>query len=173
MTFSGGECLAQMKQLVPACRALHKEGVHIAVETSLFTNPENVSIAIDNIDFFYVDLKIPDVARCAETLHGDMDRYTENLIMLIKNESPVVIRIPVIGGMTDDEDNRNDIRSFLYQFMDSILKIELIKGHRLGESKYRSLGIDIPNYMEVSDDLLSLYREELQTIGLEVDICRM
>lgn len=173
VTFSGGECLMQMKQLVPACMALHEENVHIAVETSLFTSFENVSVAIDNIDLFYIDLKIPNAARCADILHGDICSYSENLNMVTKSGNPVVIRVPVIGGMTDDDETRSDIRIFLSQYVNSILKVELIKGHKLGESKYKSLGYEVPAYSDVPDELLLYYKDELQSIGLQVEICRM
>lgn len=173
VTFSGGECLMQMKSLKPVCRVLHEKNVHIAVETSLFASTEYVSLAVDNIDFFYVDIKIPNVVRCAETLHGDMGGYIENLDKVVSSGKPIVIRVPVIGGMTDDDENRRDIRNFLSKYVDSILKVELIKGHKLGASKYQSLGYEVPEYSDVSNKLLSSFKNELQSTGLHVEICKI
>lgn len=38
VTFSGGECMLQMKELKPLLERLNTEGVHTAVETSLFAS---------------------------------------------------------------------------------------------------------------------------------------
>ena len=52
VTFSGGEALLQMEKLVPVINDLHKEGVHVAVETTLFVSKEALEQAIKYMDFF-------------------------------------------------------------------------------------------------------------------------
>ena len=44
------------------------------------------------------------------------------------------------------------------------MKVELIKGHNLSESKYKSLGISIPKYNEVSDASLKQYKEMIEEV---------
>ncbi len=58
VTFSGGECLLQMKQLKPLMEKLYAESVHMAVETSLFVACSDLKTAIQYIDLFYVDVKL-------------------------------------------------------------------------------------------------------------------
>lgn len=181
VTFSGGEALLQVNALVPVCEALHQEGVHLAVETCLFVPPNLLSIALEMMDFFYVDMKILDEVRCKSVEHGNLSLYLENLDTLLswtdKNDNckPVVIRIPVIGSYTDDYANRTAVHDLLKRCVEkggNILKIELIKEHNLGESKYKSLNMAL-DYHGIDDDLMEQYKEELSDLGILTEICKI
>ena len=173
VTFSGGEALMQAEALVPVMERLHSEGVHVAVETCLFVAPSLLERVLGLIDLFYVDLKIVDAGRCREVLGGDVDVYSRNLDTVIASGAPVVVRVPVIGGFTDDEENRRAVIEFLRERRDGVLKAELIKGHNLGESKYRSLGLVPPPYTEVSDELMDAYAREVAAAGIPAEVCRI
>lgn len=178
VTFSGGETLLQMQSLVPVCSALHDAGIHIAVETCLFVPATKLSLALDHIDFIYVDMKILNPDRCKKAEHGNIDLYLENLNTLFSwkdgegRGKPVVIRIPVIGTYTDTDENRKAVHDLISKYRDKILKIELIKEHNLGESKYKSLGLNM-DYHGVEDSLMEQYKEELSDLGIPVEICRI
>ena len=170
VTFSGGEALLQMSALTPACEKLHESGTHIAVETSLFIPSADLSLAMDHIDLFYVDVKILNAERAREIEHGDLQLYLENFTKLMESEKPVVVRIPVIGNRTNDKENRNAVKKLLKQF--TPLKIELIKEHNLGESKYHSLGMTM-SYFGVEESLMDIYKNELSDLGIPVEICKV
>lgn len=178
VTFSGGEALLQADALVPVITALHDSGIHVAVETCLFIPPTNLNLALEMVDFFYVDVKILDPARCSSVEHGNLDLYLSNLHTLLiwtdaeGRHKPVVIRIPVIGSYTDDPTNRKLVHDLLDKYRDSILKIELIKEHNLGESKYKSLGMEL-DYHGVDDSLMEKYKQELSDLGILTEICKI
>ena len=173
VTFSGGEALLQMDSLVPVLQALKEQGIHTAVETCLFVPEENVRIAMEWIDFFYVDIKILNASKAQEVEKGRLDLYLQNLDILLNSGCPVVIRVPVIGGFTDDDENRDKVKKLLDRYRDHILKIELIKEHNLGESKYQSLNLPIPAYNGVSDELMEQYKKELEPLGIPVEVCKI
>ena len=162
VTFSGGECLLQMKQLIPVCEKMHRNNVHIAVETCLFVPSLSLRFAIQHIDFFYVDVKILDEMMCKKIEHGSLRQYINNYETLICSGKPVIVRIPVIGGYTDNIENRKLVKKLLLRFQP--LKVELIKEHNLGGSKYKSLGMDL-DYRGINDELLEL--------GIPIEICRI
>lgn len=178
VTFSGGEALLQAEALVPVCEELRKEGIHIAVETCLFVPHSNLSLALDHIDFFYVDMKILDETRCKSVEHGNLSLYLENLDTLFSwtdengSQKPVVIRIPVIGSYTAIPENRTMVHNLLEKYKDRILKIEMIKEHNLAESKYKSLGLSM-DYHGVDDDLMETYKAELSDLGILTEICKI
>ena len=176
VTFSGGECLLQMPQMVPLLEKLKEYGIHTAVETCLFIPKESLVLALNNIDFFYVDMKILDDTKCKEVEKGNLDLYLRNLEELFNwtNEErlnkPVVIRIPVIGGYTDSRDNRSAVKELISKYNRQILKIELIKEHNLGEAKYKSLNKKM-SYHGVSDELMNNYKSELGLCDVPIEIC--
>lgn len=179
VTFSGGEALLQIHEILPLLEMLKRENVNIAAETCLYVPHENLALSLEYIDIFYADIKIIDSLRAKDILRSNLNLYLENLNALIKwrdpngKRKPVVIRVPVIGGFTDDENNRHKVKDLLKVHAEGIIKIELIKEHNLALSKYRSLGIHEPDYRGVSDGLMNTYREELLCTGLPVEICKV
>lgn len=178
VTFSGGEALLQASSLVPVIKRLHEENVHVAVETALFVSQNMLELAIQHIDFFYVDMKILTPNRCKEVEKGNISLYLENLNTLLTWKDadgkgiPVVIRVPVIGGYTDAIENRKAVKELLEKYRDRILKVELVKEHNLGESKYKSLGIEM-QYSGVDDELMEQYKTEMGELGIPIEICRI
>lgn len=178
ITFSGGEALLQMPALVPVCQALHEQAIHIAVETCLFIPPTNLNLALEMVDFFYVDVKTLDPTRCLSVEHGNLDLYLSNLDRLLAwtdgagHHKTVVIRIPVIGSYTDTSENRAAVHDLISKYRESVLKIELIKEHNLGESKYRSLSMQL-DYHGVEDELMETYKDELSDLGILTEICKI
>lgn len=177
ITFSGGECLLQMSQLENVLKKLREEKIHISIETSLFASEEQVNIAIQYVDLFYIDVKILNKKKCREFLQGDLRCYFRNLEKVINAKKTIVIRIPVIGKYTDSDENRKDVVSLLKKYQSNIVKVELIKEHNLGVSKYQSLieagnNIIIPKYYGVTNELLEKYKEEIiKATNLYVEIC--
>ncbi len=171
VTFSGGEALLQIESLVPVIKTLHKSDIHVVVETSLFCSKEQLKLALEHIDFFYVDVKILDFDRCKTVEHGNLGLYLSNLDTLLKNEKPVVLRIPVIGSYTDSLENRTAIHDLLSKYREHILKVELIKEHNLGEAKYNSLKMTM-DYHGVDDELMETYKEELNDLGILIEVCK-
>lgn len=179
VTFSGGECLLQMNELEDVLQKLHSEGIHIAVETSLFASREQIEISLKYVDLFYIDIKILNEIRCREILKGNLDSYYGNLEVLMKSGRPIVARIPVISGYTDDVENREKVFDLLGNLHGNLLKIELIKEHNLGMHKYQSLkdagnSIHIPAYKGIDDNLLLDYQNQLKKcVDVPIEICKI
>lgn len=170
VTFSGGECMLQMDAMVPMLQKLKKENIHMVAETSLFCSNRQLSIAVTYIDLFYVDIKVMDGDKCRKMLGGRIDTYKDNLKMLLDSEKPFIFRIPVIGGYTDDAENRRHIVNLLKECTkayENVKGIEIIKEHNLGLSKYQSLieggnEVTIPRYKGVDDSLIECYKDEIE-----------
>ena len=179
VTFSGGECLLQIDKLEEVLGRLKEEGIHTAVETCLFVQETFMSLAFKYIDLFYVDIKILDEEKCMSILHGNLQVYLNNLDKLFQSSKPVVIRIPFIGGFTDDVDNRKEIMALLERYKHRIIKVEIMKEHNLGTNKYKSLidggnEIQLPEYYGISDCHIELYKEEIvKTTGLWTEVCKI
>lgn len=179
VTFSGGECLLQMDELEDVLQKIHCDGIHIAIETSLFANPDKLEIALKYVDLFYADIKILDKHRCRNILNGNLDVYFSNLNVLMNSGKPIVARIPVIASFTDDEHNIYQVTELLENFQGNLLKVEIIKEHNLGLRKYQSLlkagnKIDVPDYKGVEDSMLINYQSQLRKrVKVPIEICKI
>lgn len=172
VTFSGGESLLQMNALVPVCEELSNEGIHIAVETCLFVPEYNVGLAIEHIDFFYIDMKILEKTRCKAFEHGNLGLYLRNLGTVVESGKPIVVRVPVIGTYTDTNENRKSVYDLLEKYRNRVIKIELIREHNLGKSKYKSLGMSM-DFHGVSDEMMEKYKNELLDLGIPIEVCKI
>ena len=161
---------------------LKEENIHITVETALFVPRKNVLEILETVDLIYVDIKIVEKKRCTEMVHGDLTRYLENLDLVLHwtdregRRKPVIARIPVIGGYTDSEENRGKIVELLSGYKNEgcePLKIEIMKGHNLGVEKYHTLGYESPQFEDIPDVLLEKYKEELEILGIPIEVLRL
>lgn len=174
VTFSGGEALLYAKELLPLMQQIKQNNISIAVEICLFVPSAYLEMVITYVDYFYVDLKVMDKERCSFLLKGNLDLFKCNLAILAKSKK-FNVRIPVIYGYTDDENNIKCIIDVIREYRSSIKKVGLIKGHNLGDNKYISLGKDVPQKAEVSDLFLEEYRVKiLNTVeDVEVEVCKI
>ena len=139
VTISGGEPFMQANLLVELIKKLKAQGLHTAIETTLFTNPENVSKLYPYLDLFIADCKNWD-----EEVHqiktGVLNRIIlENLRDVVKNAKDYLIRIPVIP---DFNYSKEDAYEFAKLFNDlGIEKVQLLPFHQFGKGKYENYGI--------------------------------
>ena len=173
VTFSGGEAMLQSEKMLPLLQEFKKNGITTAVETCLFVPREKLELVIPYIDFFYVDMKIMDEKKCKEVIKGNLNLYKANLNLLSFTRK-FYVRVPVIGGFTADAENRKLIVAEIERYKEAIVKVELIKEHNLGEAKYRSLSLPLPRYIGVSDELMDLYKNEIEAVvDIPVEVCKI
>lgn len=104
VTFSGGEPLLQSEFVAGSLKACRENGIHTAVDTAgnvPYSSFENV---IPYTDMFLYDLKAMDRDLHRELTGVSNDRILENLNELGTADIPVRIRIPVIEGANNQDD---------------------------------------------------------------------
>lgn len=139
VTFSGGECMLQidfLKELLAACKA---EDIHTAVDTAGNVPFERFQEILPFTDLFLYDVKCIDSEKHRTYTGVGNKLILENLKKLLASDKDVWIRIPVIGGVNDTEEDMMAIRSFLAT-CDAPKKIALLPYHETGNHKYAALG---------------------------------
>ena len=167
VTISGGEPLMQATLLVELVKKLKAQGLHTAIETTLFTNPENVSKL-----YPYLDLFIADCKNWNEEVHqiktGVLNRIIlDNLREVVKNAKDYLIRIPVIP---DFNYSKEDAYEFAKLFNDLwIEKVQLLPFHQFGKGKYENYGIkyDYNDKKALVDDDLTDMVKILEESGIK------
>ncbi len=138
VTFSGGEPLLQpefLKELIEKC---NEDDIHITLDTSGYADPDTFESIVDDIDLFLYDLKIVDDDIHRKYTGTSNKMILENLKTLSKRGKKVIIRFPVIPGITDTEENLDDIVDFLSE-LKHIKEIDVLPYHNV-EEKYNNLG---------------------------------
>ena len=144
MTLSGGEpCLQDPRSLTPLLERLRREGLAVAVETSLDAPPERVAALVPHVDLFLVDLKVvgDDEAHVKYT-RRDSVLIHQNIEGLLKAKARLAFRMVMVPGFTDTERNIEATARFLRSVGHD--RIELLKYFSFYEDKAQRLGLKTP-----------------------------
>jgi len=142
VTFSGGEPMMQAEFLAEALEAIRTNGYHTAVDTSGYSSPENYLKIMPLTNLFLFDLKHLDPERHIEFTGVSNTGIMDNLKLIVNSGKDVMVRIPVIPGKNDDQENLTAIRDLLTGLKcENLRMINLLPFHRIGQSKYRKFGL--------------------------------
>jgi len=140
VTLSGGEALYQPEFAAEILRLCKEKGVHTAIETCGYANPEHLSAALRYTDLVLYDFKHinPDIHK---KLTGVDNRLIlDNAVRTVRElGKPLVGRVPIVPGYNDDPDNVAGIAMFIARELGRDVKVHLLPYNPLGESKNASL----------------------------------
>lgn len=139
VTFSGGEPLMQpefLHQLLHACR---DRGIHSAVDTCGFAQWEAFESLGDDVDLFLYDIKLLDDARHQQFTGVSNRLIVGNLQALDALGHRVIVRVPVIPGVNDDDEAVNQIGAFVSSLV-HVNRADILPYHHTAAGKYQRLG---------------------------------
>jgi len=170
ITISGGEPLLQIDFLESILTESKKKNVHTAVDTSGFAPRESIKRIKDKVDLFLYDIKIMDNKKHRKFTGVSNKQILENFKTLAQNGSDILVRLPIIPGINDYEDNITKTAEFIIQ--SGIKHINLLPYHRAGIEKYLSLGksYKLKTIESPSNQKLNLIKKQLEAFGLSVRI---
>ncbi|MEZ4508820.1 MAG: radical SAM protein [Eubacteriales bacterium] len=142
VTLTGGEPMLHEAFVLALVDALHREGIHVAIETAACVSESVFSRIISAVDFVYIDLKhYGDDQHRAGTGVGNA-LVLRNIAAALSGETPVVIRIPVIPGFNDSAEDFQGFTEALTKL--GVKECSSRPFHQLGENKYRRLKLAMP-----------------------------
>ena len=137
VTFAGGEPFSQPDFLIDVLKGCKGRNLHTAMETCGL-----VSWGILERVSPYVDLFLFDIKHMNEDKHKALTGVSNRLILSnlerIAAMNQVVVRMPLIPDINDDEENIKAVGAFLSR-LGKIEEVHLLPYHRLGVSKYEKL----------------------------------
>ena len=171
VTFSGGEPLMQvdfLNSLLEKCKAMD---IHTAVDTSGFASFEIIDRIIDKVDLFLYDLKIIDDEKHKKYTGVSNEQILNNLKRLTQKDSNINIRIPLIPGINNSEDDINKFAQFILS-LKTIGKINLLSYHQGGKAKRNRM--NKPDKMKgispFKNNILEETKMKLEKHGLNIKI---
>ena len=182
VSFSGGEPLLQEAFLVELMKKCRQRGINTTLDTSGYATKETMAHVSKWVDLILFDLKLMN-----DQLHL---KYTgvsnvpvlENLKFLVKAGNNIILRFPVIPGITDTAENISKMKTFIVEEMMNVqsykvtesqsLQLSLLPYHSMAGDKYRRFCKT--NHLKglpdlKPEDLLPL-KQEFEAIGLKVNV---
>ncbi|MBF4693613.1 radical SAM protein [Fusibacter ferrireducens] len=103
VTFSGGEPLVQSESLIPLCKRLKAEGIHIALDTSGCMLSPTIKALLEIVDLVILDVKHTEPKAYADLTGGNLAQTLEFLEYIQAIQKPHWIRQVIVPNYNDQE----------------------------------------------------------------------
>lgn len=140
VTFSGGEPLMHPEFLCEILDACGERGIHRTVDTSGLARTKTLLAVAERTDLFLYDLKLMDSERHKEWTGARNKRILKNLKALAKQGAEIRIRIPLIKGVNDDDENIEASAAFVAGLPGPTRPVDLLPYHNVADGKFAKLG---------------------------------
>lgn len=139
ITLSGGEPFMQFNFMLSLLKKSKEAGLHVCIETSGHTQPDNIKLAAEYTDIFLYDFKesTPELHR--EFTGADNTLILNNLALLDRLGKNIILRCPIIPGLNLRDEHLTAIIKTANKYL-SIYEIDIEGYHPLGISKNSRLG---------------------------------
>jgi pyruvate formate lyase activating enzyme len=141
VTAGGGEALAQADFVTELFRRCRRIGVHTVLDTSGYSSLPALHKVLDEVDLVLFDVKVMNRQEHKRLTGRYNDVILRNARLIVAKGTPMIIRVPLIPGFNDSEDNLNEIARFVSE-LDNELHVDILPYHRFGENKYEMLDIE-------------------------------
>lgn len=170
VTITGGEISFQSNFALTLINLLHNKWIDVGIETNGMGLPDFYERIFKFISFAFLDIKI-----LKENDHlkwtNSSNRKILNTAILFSDLSKkynvrIIVRVPIIPTVNDKGEIIESILEFLYKNAPNLREIEFLPYHKLGRSKYKSIGLEYeldginPMDEEIMDDFETLSKEK-------------
>ena len=166
ITFSGGEPLLQAQFIAEVIDLL--SGLHVVLDTSGYGMERDFRCLVERCDLVFFDLKLIDQVAHRHYTGRDNAMILNNLRILNSSGKPFVVRVPLVPGVTDTDENLAAIARTVCG-LSGLQYVELLPYNRAAGSKYQSVGMEFkPDYDETRP--LNLNTTPFKQSGVELRV---
>lgn len=141
LTVSGGEPMLQPDFVAALFERACSAGIHTALDTCGYCDTELFERVLPLTGLILFDLKLMDPEKHREYTGVDNAVILKNAAWLAKKGAAMRIRIPLIPGINDSDENLEATAGFVAGF-GSDCPVDLLPYHKFGLNKYGMLGMD-------------------------------
>jgi len=143
VTISGGEPLLQPEGCYRLLKSCREKGIGTAVDTAGNVEWSSLEYLLPVMDYILYDIKTLDDTLHRKVCGASNSLIIENLMRLKHSSVSLIVKVPVVPGVNDTEEEIGKIVELMSDF-DNLEKVELLPFHKLGRPKYRALGFEYP-----------------------------
>lgn len=146
VTLGGGEVLMQPEAASSLLMACKNEGINTAIETCGYAKLESVLKIAEFTDLFLFDIKHINSDKHFQLTGVRNEQILENLQELLRRKYNVQIRMPLLKGVNDCQEDIEAVMEFLlpYKAYKNFKGVDLLPYHKMGVNKYNQLGMEYP-----------------------------
>jgi len=138
VTAGGGEPLSQADFVAELFKQCQDTGIHTCLDTCGYAPSGAWKKVMPYTDLVFFDVKLMDQSIHKKVIGKSNHTIFSGLKLATEAGVPVIIRIPIIPGINDSEENITEIARYVAG-IDSLREVNLLPYHRFGESKYAML----------------------------------
>jgi pyruvate formate lyase activating enzyme len=138
VTFSGGEPLMQAEALKELLEACTLKGYHTTVDTSGHAENGAIKKVMGLVNLWLFDLKLMDHVKHVEYTGVSNELALNNHQTLARAGKNIIIRFPLIPGITDGKDNLEAIAALMKKL--DLKQIDILPYHSIAKDKYKRMG---------------------------------
>ena len=170
-TFSGGEPLLQRDFLLALLQACRAKEIHTVVDTSGFAAWDTFERIRGCVDLFLYDLKLMDDTKHREFTGVPNQLILQNLRKLSELGHSLIVRVPIIPGLNDDDENIHQIGEFV-STLPHLNGLDVLPYHNIAMDKYLNLGKPYRLFetRRPSNERLAEIAQRLNQFGLDVTL---
>lgn len=139
VTFSGGEPTMQARELIPLCRRLKEQGIHICLDTNGSIHTPEVEELWNLADLVLLDIKQFNNLRHKELTNRNNTQTLRTAAWFEEHEKPFWLRYVLVPGISDQEEDIRALGEALGDYR-MIQLVEILPYHTLGVHKWEAMG---------------------------------
>jgi pyruvate formate lyase activating enzyme len=139
VTASGGEPLRQSRFVSAFFERCREAGMHTTLDTCGYATRSDLESVLEHTDLVLFDLKLIDNDVHVATVKAPNTPILDNAKIVAGSPVPMIVRIPLIPGLTDTDENIRGITRFVAELGGGVSEVNVLPYHRFGMSKYEML----------------------------------
>ena len=167
-TITGGEPMLQAEFTLELLQAARAEGLHTCLDTSGWASQRAFEQVLPFVDLFLFDYKATDPATHKKLTGVSNELILSNLDYLALQSASIRLRCPLIPGVNDSPEHLEGIAR-LHRRLPSLVGIDLMAYHNVGNSKYERYGLEnpLPDLKTTDEPTKQAWLETLHSMGCE------
>ena len=175
VTISGGEILMQPEFVIEILDKCQNAYLDTAIETSGFGKWEDLKQMILRSNLVFIDCKLMDEDRHVKATGVSNVCILQNIkkaaALCLAEKKRLVIRLPLIPGINDDNDNLIKTAEFVKR-LEGNVELNVLPYHNYGMDKYEKLGMEytLASLKPYGKEELRLVEKQLFRTGVRFSI---
>ena len=171
VTVGGGEPTMQHEFVGEFLKKCKQHYIHTAMETCGYVQWSRLERLLEHLDLVYLDIKHMD-PQAHKALTGVSNERILDNARRVSAVRPMIVRIPVVPGCNDSDDNIRATGSFVAGLGENLKRVELLPYHKFGTQTYGRLGREygLTGVESPGDEHMERLREIVESCGVSAQI---